>query len=122
MMRGFLSAPALLAFIALTGASAADGPARSIDLDRPGAMEALARDNPVHHAKIERIIAGVLQRPEREVPRWLQTSFAASDVSFAPVILTSDPPKRRLSFALDGTRYLTLLTLSHVKGTIVPAD
>jgi hypothetical protein len=108
--------------VVVTAVGAGEGSPRSIDLDRPGAMEMLARDNPVHHAKIERIIAGVLQRPEREVPRWLRTGFGASDVSFAPVMLTSDPPKRRLSFALDGTRYLTLLTLSHVKGTIVPAD
>ena len=56
------------------------------------------------------------------MPRWLQTSFGAHDVSYAPVLLTSDPPKKRLSFALDGTRYLAVVTLSHVKGTIVPSD
>jgi hypothetical protein len=110
-----------VAVCALTHAAAADGPPRSVDLDRPGTMEALARDHPAHHAKIEQIVAGVLHRPERDVPRWLQASFGAHDVSFAPIVLTSAPPKRRLSFALDGTRYVTVLTLSHVKGTIVPA-
>jgi len=111
----------LTAVALIAGSAAADAPARNVDLDQSGAMEALARDNPAHHAKIERIIAGVLSRPERDVPRWMHASFGAQDVSFAPVLLTSDPPRRRLSFALDGTRYVTVLTLSHVKGTIVPA-
>jgi len=37
--------------------------ALAIDLDRPGAMEALARDNPAHHAKVEKILSEAPYRP-----------------------------------------------------------
>jgi hypothetical protein len=35
--------------------------------------------------------------------------------------MTSHPPKRRLSFALDDTRYVTVVTLTNVRGDVVPA-
>jgi len=54
------------------------------------------------------------------VPRWLQASFNARDISYQPIVLTSHPPKRRLSFALDDTRYVAVITLTNVKGTVVP--
>jgi len=121
-MRRIFAALVLTTLLTVTAAVAAEGPPRNIDLDRPGAMEALARDNPAHHDKIRQIIAGLFKRADHDVPRWLHVSFGAHDVSYAPVWLTSDPPKKRLSFALDGTRYRTVVTLSHVRGVIVPAD
>jgi len=35
-------------------------------------------------------------------------------------VLTSHPPKRRLSFTLDDTRYIAVITLTNVTGTVVP--
>jgi hypothetical protein len=37
-----------------------------------------------------------------------------------PVVLTSHPPKRRLSFALDTTHYEAIIVLTNVRGQIVP--
>jgi hypothetical protein len=116
-----LTVALVLTITALSPAMAEEPAARIIDLNAPGAMQRLEQSNPQHHEKVSRILAGVLRQADRDVPRWLQASFAASDVSYAPVLLTSAPPQRRLSFALDGTRYLAVLTLSHVKGEIVPA-
>jgi len=115
---------ALILVLSITAAAVAAGqaPPRAIDLNQPGAMEALERSNPAHHEKIGQIMAGLLKRSDREVPRWLQTSFGARDVSYAPILLTSDPPKRRLAFALDGTRYLAVVTLSNLRGVIVPLE
>jgi hypothetical protein len=56
------------------------------------------------------------------VPRWIETNFAAHEVSYVPIVLTSHPPRRRLSFALDATRYEALVTLTNVRGRIVPAQ
>jgi hypothetical protein len=96
-------------------------PRGAIDLNEPGTLEALQRSNPTHYEKVRKILEGVLQRPDTDVPRWIQASFAARDVSYVPVVLTSHPPKRRLSFALDATRYEAVITLTNVRGDVVPA-
>jgi hypothetical protein len=35
-------------------------------------------------------------------------------------VLTSHPAKRRLSFALDDTRYVAVIVLTHLRGDVVP--
>jgi hypothetical protein len=91
-----------------------------IDLNESGALEAVARSNPAHYEKIRRILDGILQQPDAGVPRWIQANFDGHDVTYAPVVLTSHPPKRRLSFALDATRYEAIIVLTNVRGEIVP--
>lgn len=76
-----------------------------VDLGQPGVLEALARDNPEHYAKIERILADVTRRPPETVPRWMNTEFGAQQVRFPSLLKTSDPAQRSLSFTLDDTRY-----------------
>jgi hypothetical protein len=93
---------------------------RAIDLDETGALEALARSNPAHYEKVRQILDGILQQRDANVPRWIRTNFAGRDVTYAPIVLTSHPPKRRLSFALDATRYETIIVLTNVRGEIVP--
>jgi hypothetical protein len=103
--------------VAVTSTTA---PARHVDLNEAGALEALRQSNPAHYEKIRRILEGILQQPETRVPRWLQVNFDARDVAYAPIVLTSHPPKRRLSFALDATRYEAIIVLTNVRGDIVP--
>jgi len=83
----------------------------AVDLNAPGAIESLARQNPDHYAKIERILADVARRPPETVPRWMNAEFGAQGVSFPRVLKTSDPPKRSLSFTLDATRYEAVVTV-----------
>jgi hypothetical protein len=63
----------------------------------PGAMKALQQSNPAHFDEIRRILDGLRRRPDAEVPHWMEVSVGARDISYVPVILTSHPPKRRLS-------------------------
>jgi hypothetical protein len=49
-------------------------------------------------------------------------NFAAADVTYRPVVMTSHPPKRRLAFALDDTRYEVVVVLTNATGTIAPAE
>lgn len=96
-------------------------PTRTVDLDAPGALAALEQSNPVHYEKVQKIVDGVIRQPEAKASRWITVNFNARDVDYAPVVMTSHPPKRRLSFALDDTRYVTIVTLTNVRGEIVPA-
>ena len=90
---------------------AADRPSsRRIDLNKPGAMEQLAQENPTHHAKVQRILAEVQRHPIDSVPKWMKTEFDADQVVYDAVLLkTSDPAKRHLRFKLDDTSYAATL-------------
>jgi hypothetical protein len=84
----------------------------TIDLNQPEVLERLARENPFHFAMIRRILAGVDTMPEHAVGRWMKAQFSATDVTYSPVLLTSDPPKKQLTFTLETTRYSALLALT----------
>jgi hypothetical protein len=120
MLRLLTAALLLFGWASFVAAAEVPWP-RAVDLDEPGVLEALRRSDPNHYEKIRRILDGVLQRPGPEVPRWMQTTFDARDVSYVPIVLTSHPAKRRLSFALDATRYEVVVVLTNVRGDIVPA-
>ncbi len=95
-------------------------PRHTVNLNKPGALGALQQSNPLHYDKVRKILEEILQQPDAAVPRWLQTNFDARNVSYAPILMTSDPPKRRLSFALDQTRYEAVVTLTNVRAERVP--
>jgi hypothetical protein len=94
---------------------------QAINLNEPGAIEALQRSNPTHYEKVRRILEGVLYQPDAVVPRWMQANFDAREVKYVPIVLTSHPPKRRISFSLDATRYEAVVVLTNVRGEIIPA-
>jgi hypothetical protein len=120
MMRPIL-AGALLVLTWVAVASGTDSALRrSVDLDAPGAIDRVRATNPAHFDKIVKIIEGVTEQPDSAVPRWLRVSFDARDVGYAPVVMTSHPPKRRLSFALDNTRYEVVVVLTNATGVVTP--
>ena len=82
---------------------------RVVDLDEPGVLEAVQRSNPAHYEKVRKILDGVLQQKDAQVARWIRANFDGRDVSYGRILLTSHPPQRRLSFALDATRYETTI-------------
>lgn len=84
----------------------------TVDLNQPEVLERLARENPFHFTMIRRILAGVDTMPEHAVGRWMKAQFNATDVTYSPVLMTSDPPKKQLTFTLETTRYSALLTLT----------
>jgi hypothetical protein len=78
-------------------------PRQFIDLDQPGAFEALQKSNPTHFEMVRQIMSGITQMAATDVPGWMLTNFHARDVRYAPT--EKSYPKRRLSFVLDDTRY-----------------
>lgn len=112
-----------IAYIALVFGSAAQGQVQGqvqseveavVDLNQPGMMETLAERNPLHYQKIVRILDEIWTHQTNEVPEWLRVSFDARDVTYTPVLLVSNPPKRDLSFVLGNMRYKARVTLERV--------
>ena len=101
---------------AFAGSNSASPP---IDLDRPGATEALKDDNPLHFDKVQRILQGAQQLPLPSIRGWIRAQFDAADVSYPVLLKTSFPPKARLSFVLDEVRYNATVILTSVKGEVV---
>lgn len=120
-MRVILTVASLV-LISVAVASAGDVVLRrTVDLDIPGAMEQVRATNPAHFDKIVKIVDGVAQQADSAVPRWLRVNFDARDVAYRPVVMTSLPPKRRLAFALDDTRYEVVVVLTNATGAVTPA-
>src|SRR5262249_40641674 len=67
--------------------------ARTINLNKPCALEPLRAAKPTDYDKVRKIPDGILQQPDADVPRWIQTSFDARNVSYAPILMTTRPPK-----------------------------
>lgn len=80
-------------------------PSKHVDLSDAGAMTELLNSNPAHYKKIQKILHGLENRPLKDVPRWLRTSFKAKDVSYSHIMLTTSPGQRDLSFVLGETQY-----------------
>jgi hypothetical protein len=93
-----------------------------VNLNRPGALRALEQSNPPHYEKVRQILEGVVRQPVGAVPGWIQTTFDAQNAHYSLMLLTSSPPKRRLSFTLDETRYQAVVTLTDVRAVILPSN
>ena len=92
--------------IALSFATAATAaPITVIDIDEPQTLARVRQENPAHYAKIEKVLAAAEKVPAFELREWLPTAVGASDVLAAPLWLVSDPPRMKLAFTLDETRY-----------------
>jgi hypothetical protein len=99
-----LVATAVLVSLWTVVAAAGDvAPRQFVDLDKPGALEALQRSNPRHFEKVHQIMSGVAQQADVDVPGWLLTNFNAQGVRYAPNEVSY--PKRHLWFVIDDTRY-----------------
>jgi len=113
-MRAF--ALACLAFSA-TAASAGT----YVDLDKPGALEALQAANPEHHRKALDVIqaASRLQCRETTVR---QVGHEAKLAPCAPfMVMTSYPPKRHVTFTVEGVTYASNVAIQGLEGKFMPA-
>jgi len=97
-MRAFLVVASLAAF-----AAHGDGLDRYVDLDRPGALEALNASNPGHYRGVMQAVSSQKVACES---RWSMLKIAKdTGPCSASLLLTSFPPKSHLTVPLDGTLY-----------------
>ncbi|HEX5650121.1 MAG TPA: hypothetical protein VFX69_10750 [Steroidobacteraceae bacterium] len=105
-MRRWILTFAAVTFATLAGSAVAYAGPATVDLRDAAALEQLRDRNPAHFATIQRILAGLAEKPERVEGDWLRTTFDARDVELSRLLLkTSHPPRQQLRFTLDDTRY-----------------
>jgi hypothetical protein len=109
---------ALLFFLSTGGQAAAFNP--TVDLNSPGVLESLRAERPEHYAKARAILTIAETRPTPDVGRWLEARFEASDVELLQWQV-SDPPRLRVSFTLDATRYTGVVVPSLAPVRPMPA-
>ena len=87
------------------------GQALAVDLDQPGAMQKLARDNPAHYAKVEKILSEAPHKPYASMARWIRTEFNATYADASNFLRTSYPAQTRLTFVLEGEFYSKVISV-----------
>jgi hypothetical protein len=103
-------------------AQAAPSDNRVVNLDRPGVLDTVQRDNPEHYRKITEILRIAQAEPCETLPQVLKVRFNALGTDCrAYQLLTSDPPKRHLAFTLDGTNYVTNAVQTNLGGKVISA-
>ena len=112
----------LAALLASATLAASAGPAlrQHVDLDTPGALERVQRDNPAHATAIAQILREAPYRRPQGLAGWVRTAFDAKMAS-AMLIKTSYPPQARLGFVLDDTEYRATVTLLNVEPAVTLA-
>ncbi len=106
-----------------SGAWAADTHAGEVYLDGPASLAQLHASNPIHYQRALKIIdaANELCRPKAGELEYAR--FDAKNISCARALLkTSNPPKRQLSFRLDDTQYIALVTVTDDPPKLVAAS
>jgi hypothetical protein len=105
---------AAIAFAAFPLACAANGfalapifaPAGVTDLSRPGALERLHSDRPEHFLAVQEIAkAGSRLTCGQQDLADLKVSFPVDRLDCGFLIMTSNPPQRRINFAIEGQKY-----------------
>jgi hypothetical protein len=107
----------------IAAANAAGTMSQPVDLNQPGTLEKLQTERPEHFRAISEVLRVVERVPcgNAEV-RSLQARFDIRDMACNFALMTSDPPKRRLSFALEGTSYVVVVTLKDTGGKSIPVN
>jgi hypothetical protein len=97
-------------------------PDRVVYLSGAASLDALRAANPNHYARAQRIIAAANELCRPGPLDVYFARFEAKDISCDGMLFkTSNPPKRSISFKLDDTRYIALVTVTDQPPKLVPA-
>jgi hypothetical protein len=92
-------------------------------LDDAASLAELRAANPVHYARAQKILAAANQLCRPTAGEVEYAKFDAKNIScLRSLIKTSNPPKRQISFRLDDTQYIALVTLTDDPPRLVAAD
>jgi hypothetical protein len=91
---------------------ATKAPIETIDLGKPGALDALQAVDPERHGKLTAILRAAEHPPcESKEMRLLKASNELRELRCGFLLMTSLPPKRHLSFVLDDVHYQATVTM-----------
>jgi hypothetical protein len=112
--------PVVLCSIALSATAGIMGPVPTdvIDLDKPGALETLQRDNPGRYEAIMKLVDEAQAVPNSD--KGIH-NLASDNIHFQSGMKLSYPGQSRVIFTVDDTSYV--MTMRHTKdpGHLVPA-
>jgi hypothetical protein len=91
-------------------------------IETPQDLALIRAARPDHYRKILGILDGIQDQPDRKVAQWMATRFDAKQVDYHPLLLVSLPPKRKLSFALDGVHYAGTIVLDKYGADLLPLE
>jgi len=106
----------LATFVCSASVCWADEPAAAVvfkppvRLDSASALAQLRRTNPDHYARAVRLMNNANTLCNPGAPK-LQNADGRN-ISCAMLLLTSNPPKRELSFTIDNTSYIAIVTVT----------
>ncbi|HEX8783994.1 MAG TPA: hypothetical protein VF764_11515 [Steroidobacteraceae bacterium] len=95
-------------------------PGPAVHLNSAADLAQLHKTNPDHYARAVRLISSASRLCDPGAPK-LQNADGR-DISCAMLLLTSYPPKRALSFTLDGTPYVAIVTITADRPQLMHAD
>jgi hypothetical protein len=111
----------LAAFLCSASVCGADEPADTVvprpevHLGSAADLAQLRKTNPGHYARAVRLMNSANRLCQPGAPKLQNTKLPSTDgrdISCAMLLRTSNPPKRELSFMLDDTRYVAIVTVT----------
>jgi hypothetical protein len=126
-VAALLVAIGIAAWVLATAAPAADPtppqPLKYQRLDSQDALESLRSSNPRHYAIARKILAAANEICDAKKGAPMRMRFEAQNVAcLSSFWLTSNPPKRALSFRIDDTVYSALVEVRDLGARLRPAD
>jgi len=85
-------------------------PRPAVHLDSAADLAQLRKTNPDHYARAVRLLRSANSLCKPGAPKLQNTD--GRDISCALMLFTSNPPKRALTFKLDNTRYVAIVTIA----------
>ena len=120
MLRVLMAA---LFLVASTAAEAQPTRVTEVDLDKPGALEALEREKPYHHKKVMEEISKAQAIQVEPKPSVQKADAGPKDPrqKDATIVLPSDPAKKRLTVFVDNVLYRVTAHMTKHPGKVEKA-
>jgi hypothetical protein len=83
-----------------------------VRLDTPDELAQLRASNPDHYARAERLIKAANALCPPAAPKLEHADADSRNAACGLLLWTSNPPKREISFTLDGIRYAALVVVT----------
>ena len=97
-------------------------PSRTVYLNGSADLAQLQKANPAHDARAERILAAANHLCRPGPGQLKQAAEEARDLKCdGSIFRTSNPPKWQITFRLDDTRYVALVTVTDDAPRVTPA-
>ena len=111
------------AALIMVGAFSAEAVTSEVNLDKPGALEALKKDKPAHYSKVIEAISKAQTIQFDAAPTAQNANIAPNDPRWkgATAVLPSDPAKKRLAVRVGDVTYRVTAHLTEHPGQVEKA-